>query len=159
MSYLLDTNVLLRSIEVSSLQHATTRQALERLARTTETLYVSPQNLIEFWAVATRPLASNGLGLTPAQADNEIRKFEAAFTVTTDNPAIFTVWRRLVTTYSVSGLPSHDARIVAIMLLYNIENVLTFNVGDFRRYAAGEGINIVDPMTVPEPTEDQLNNE
>ncbi len=155
MSYLLDTNVLLRSIEVGSAHHRAARQALERLALSTEVLYVAPQNLIEFWTVATRPTANNGLGLTPAQANNEILRFEAAFSIADDTPAIYPEWRRLVTTYNVTGLPSHDARLLAIMHVYGIENVLTFNAADFRRYVAGEGINIVDPTTVPESTEDQ----
>ena len=151
MSYLLDTNILLRSIEAGHPQQAIARQALERLTQTSETLYVAPQNLIEFWAVATRPTAANGLGLTPTQALTEIAQFEAAFIVTTDDSAIFIEWKRLVSTYNVIGLPSHDTRIVAIMRVNNIENVLTFNAADFRRYVANEGITIVDPATVPEP--------
>jgi len=37
-----------------------------------ETLSIFPQNLIEFWAVATRPVANNGLGLTVDQAEIEL---------------------------------------------------------------------------------------
>lgn len=124
---------------------------MERLAQSSEVLYVAPQNIIEFWAVATRPLAANGLGLTPAQAQSEITRFEAAFTLTIDSNAVFIEWKRLVGAHGVIGLPCHDARLVAIMRVQGIENVLTFNAGDFRRYADREGIVIVDPANVPEP--------
>jgi predicted nucleic acid-binding protein len=155
VSYLLDTNVLLRSIEAGSPQQEAARQALERLAQGEEMLYIAPQNLIEFWAVVTRPLAANGLGLTPAQALGEITRFEAAFTLTLDSNAVFEEWKRLVEIHNVIGLPCHDARLVAIMRAQGIQNVLTFNAGDFRRYAASEGITIVDPANVSEPAQNE----
>jgi predicted nucleic acid-binding protein len=153
VSYLIDTNVLLRSIEAGSPQQATARLALERLAQSSALLYIAPQNLIEFWAVATRSLAANGLGLTPAQAQGEVARFEAAFALTVDSNAVFTEWKRLVETHNVIGLPCHDARLVAIMRVQGIQNVLTFNAGDFRRYAASEGIAVVDPADVPEASQ------
>lgn len=159
MSYLLDTNVLLRSIEAGHPHHATARRALERLALTPAALYVAPQNLIEFWVVATRPTTARGLGLTPAQALSEVAKFEASFTVAVDSPAVYAQWRRLVAAYGVSGLPSHDARLVAVMRVHGIANVVTFNKADFHRYAAGEGIALVDPATVPEPPTSQVKPE
>lgn len=45
------------------------------LAREDE-LFVIAQNLIEFWAVATRLIANNGLGLTIAQAALELTKLK-----------------------------------------------------------------------------------
>ena len=33
---------------------------------------MAPQNLVEFWAVATRPQSENGLGLTAEQAAKEL---------------------------------------------------------------------------------------
>lgn len=158
MSYLLDTNILLRSIEAGHSQQMIARLAIERLALSSEALYVAPQNLIEFWVVATRPTLANGLGLTPNQALNEIRHFEAAFSVTVDNTAVFTEWKRLVEAYGVIGLPSHDTRLVAVMRVNNIESVLTFNGADFKRYVAGAGIVIVNPVDVPESLEPSSNN-
>lgn len=64
---------------------------------------------------------------------------------------MYAAWRRLVTAYGVSGLPSHDTRLVAVMRVQGIKSVLTFNGADFHRYEAGEGITVVDPMNVPEP--------
>ncbi len=47
--------------------------------------------------------------------------------------------------YQVSGKNAHDARLVAAMMVHGISRILTFNVGDFMRYA---GIAVLDPQQV-----------
>ncbi len=49
----------------------------------------TPQVLIEFRAVATRPVAANGLGLSASQVKLKADGFEAAFPILEDIPAIF----------------------------------------------------------------------
>jgi enamine deaminase RidA (YjgF/YER057c/UK114 family) len=75
--YLVDTNVLLRSVEVGHPMLAATRQALQHLTAAAATLCVAAQNLIEFRVVATRPASANGLGLLPTQAAKEIANFKS----------------------------------------------------------------------------------
>ena len=48
---------------------------------------------------------------------------------------IFPAWKDLVLTHKVSGIQVHDARIVAAMLVHQVNRILTFDVTDFRRYA------------------------
>ena len=104
---------------------------------------ITPQNLIEFWSVATRPVASlNGLGLTPERTNHEVTQLEAFFRLLPDVPEIYTHSRRLVVIGAVSGRQVHDARLAAIMLTHHISHLLTFNTGDFKRYA---GITAVHP--------------
>jgi len=64
-----------------------------------------------------------------------------------DTSNIYHEWRRLVTTYNVSGMSSHDARLVAAMRVHNIEEILTFNFKDFIRYTP-ENIRVLDPSHV-----------
>jgi predicted nucleic acid-binding protein len=128
--------------------HSTARQALQQLTSTGAALCITPQNLIEFWAVATRPLSANGLGLQPGQAAAEVTNFKAAFSLLPDTPAIFTEWERIAALYIVCGKQAHDARLVAVMKVHGVGRILTFNAGDFARYAAGEGITVVDPNGV-----------
>ena len=64
MSFAVDTNVLLRSIDEGHIAQPLAQKGLFALRERGETLSIFPQNLIEFWAVATRPVANNGLGLT-----------------------------------------------------------------------------------------------
>ena len=58
-------------------------------------LFVIAQNLIEFWAVATRPIASNGLGLTIAQATLELT-LKDLFVVLPDTADILPEWEQLI---------------------------------------------------------------
>lgn len=43
-------------------------------------------------------------------------------------------WRQLVLAIGVSGVQVHDARLVAIMQVYQVPCLLTFHVEDFVRY-------------------------
>ena len=78
-----------------------------------EQLCVVPQNFYELWVVCTRPVAQNGLGMTPAEVEAEVGQLERLFTVLDDTAAIFPEWRRIVNQYQVSGNSGHDARLVA----------------------------------------------
>lgn len=64
MSYLVDTNVLVRLVQPKKPDHTAADRALRSLQRQRESLGITPQNLIEFWAVATRPAVNNGLDMT-----------------------------------------------------------------------------------------------
>ena len=61
MSYLLDTNILLRLINPEDPMHLKTVEALELLNFQRHKLVIAPQNLIELWNVGTRPSDKNGL--------------------------------------------------------------------------------------------------
>ena len=47
--------------------------------------------------------------------------------------------------YSVSAIQAHDAIIAAALETHNIENLLTFNAKDFKRYA---DIKAVEPKDI-----------
>lgn len=145
MSFLVDTNVLLRSAQPAHPMHADATKAVGVLLARGEILHIIPQNLIEYWAVATRPVEANGLGLSVAEAASELPKLKAVFSVLPDTPAIFAEWEILVSRHAVKGKEAHDARIVAAMLAHKISNLLTFNTADFKRYAE---ISAVDPRNV-----------
>jgi predicted nucleic acid-binding protein len=147
--YLLDTNVLVRSADPQSAQHAAATAAISSLTASGALLHVAPQVLIEFWAVATRPISANGLGKTTAEAVALVGSWKRGFAVLPDAPAIFDEWQRLVSSYGVSGKPTHDARLVAVMKAHGLTHFLTFNGGDFARYESGEGITVIEPANVP----------
>ena len=68
MGYLVDTNVLLRSLALANPHKAVARNAIKALLQNGAELCIAPQNLIEFWSVCTRPEKKNGLGKTVASA-------------------------------------------------------------------------------------------
>lgn len=86
MSFAVDTNVLLRSIDVGHAAQPIAQNAMIRLGKDRESLSIFSQNLIEFWAVATRPVANNGLGLNIDRAYN-ISDFKRYDGITVVNPS------------------------------------------------------------------------
>lgn len=124
MNWLIDTSILMRTIHVASPQHSEAIEALAKLRSDGETLGVVPQNLIEFWAVATRPLSANGLGFSIEEAENEIANIKLHFILKPEEETIFEKWENLVKTYYVSGKTTHDARIVAAMQTHQINNLM-----------------------------------
>lgn len=147
MIYLVDTNILLRFADRNHPLHPIIRTAVRKLRGNGHSLQVTSQNCVEFWNVATRPKDKNGFGLTPAEADRLLRLIERLFPLLPDMPTLYSEWRRLVVTFSVSGVQVHDARLVAAMKSNAVMHILTFNTTDFVRYAS-EGIVAVDPTTV-----------
>ena len=134
MKILIDTNVLLRAVQKDHLMHDRAVSAMAAHRAEGEQLCVISQNLIEFWAVATRPIPNNGLGLTIQEAQQEILNIKLLFALHHDVTRIFKNWEHLVTKYQVQGKQAHDARIVAEMIAHDIKNILTFNIDDFKRY-------------------------
>lgn len=134
MAYLVDTNILLRSCQPDHPMYLSSTTAVEILLEQGKSLYLTPQNIVEFWNVATRPIAKNGLGMTLEEANTEVVKFEAILPVKLDVPAVYQQWRSLVLSYSVKGVNVHDARLTAAAIVHGLTHVLTFNVRDFKRY-------------------------
>lgn len=148
MTVLVDTNILLRLAQANHPMHATAQAAVSFLQHAGQTLQAVPQNIYEFWVVATRPVAVNGLGLSIAEALAEVTKLTALFPLFPDTPAVYPEWLRLVGAHHVSGKTAHDARLVAAMAVHGVTHLLTFNTADFARFP---GITILDPATVTTP--------
>jgi predicted nucleic acid-binding protein len=134
MKYLLDTNILLRLAERNHSHHQEAKEALRTLRQQNNTFYVFLQNISEFWNVCTRPTKNNGFGLSIAKTDLHLKRFERFFTILPDTKDVYKNWRKLVVKHSVLGIQVHDAKIVAAMIAHSIENLLTFNTKDFKRF-------------------------
>jgi predicted nucleic acid-binding protein len=149
MAYLLDTNVLVRLANSADARHAEATGAVVELHRRGEVLHVTPQVLIEFRNVATRPAALNGLGLPTVDAETQAAGFEATFPLLADSPDVFPAWKALVGSLGVIGKQVHDARLVAVCHVHAMTHLLTFNVAHFSRMAGcAPGIMVVDPASV-----------
>lgn len=143
VSYLLDTNVLLRLVQADSPEHKGVQQCVDVLWARGADLFYTSQNLAEFWNVCTRPADRNGFGFSVSEADERATLIEAKLNFAADSEATHREWRRIVVAYGVSGVRVHDARLVAAMRVHSIGNLLTLNVQDFRRY---EDIGVVSPL-------------
>ena len=144
-SYLADTNILLRLADTPSPQNPTAARAVAGLFREGHDVFITAQNIIEFWAVATRPRENNGFGWTCERARAEVRAVRTKFPLLLDGPEIFARWIQLMESTAVSGKRAHDARLVAVLKSHGIDHLLTFNGGDFSLFT---DISIVDPWTL-----------
>ncbi|HBB95166.1 MAG TPA: PIN domain nuclease [Blastocatellia bacterium] len=145
MSWAVDTNVLLRTTDIGDAAQPVAEAAMVALRRGGESLSIFPQNLIEFWAVATRPTINNGLGLSVAQAESQVNNLKDMFLLLDDTPEIFSAWERIVRRYQVIGKQAHDARLVAAMKVHSLTHLLTFNDRDFKRFTE---ITVINPQNI-----------
>lgn len=145
MRWLVDTNILVRSVQLSHPKYDEVARAVRSLLAREDELGVMAQNLIELWSVATRPIANNGLALTIAQATQELIKLKQGFLVLPDTVDILPRWEKLVVGHEVSGRQVYDARLVAAMRVHNLTHLLTFNTTDFKRFTE---ITAVSPTTI-----------
>jgi predicted nucleic acid-binding protein len=146
MSYLFDTNVLLRVVNKNDPLRPVALTAIRTLRKHKEPLYYTPQVVAEFWNVCTRPAsARGGFGLSPAETERRARVIEHYLDLIPDTLATYLEWRRLVVAYGISGAAVHDARLVASVKVYQVTHLVTFNVDDFRRY---HDISVIAPQAL-----------
>jgi len=149
MAYLVDTTILVRLANTGDVNHAVAARAVLELHRRGEVLHATPQVLVEFRNVATRPLAANGAGLPIMDAEAHVATFEARFPLLPETPDIYPAWKALVGALGIIGKRVNDARLVAVCHVHAVTHVVTFNVPHFIGMAGfGPGIIVVDPVTV-----------
>lgn len=145
MRVLVDTNILLRSAQPNHPLCPQATHAVSKLLRQNDEVFFCSQNISEFWNVATRPAEVNGLGFSLEEVLQEVSSIENLLTLLPDVPAIYPVWKRIVEDHRVQGVKVYDARLVAVMGVYAVESVLTFNGVDFKRY---NNINALHPDSI-----------
>ena len=145
MRTLVDSNVLIARADLQHSGHQAAIDSVSRLLMSGEELFVTPQNIAEFWCVATTPRRRlGGLGLTGVEAGLRRENIKRDFTLLRDQPALNDAWERLVDRYQVIGLAVFDTRLVAAMQVHRLDRILTFNITDFARY----GVSVLDPKAV-----------
>ena|SRR5437016_5835975 len=135
MRVLVDTNILTRGVQPGHAQHAPALASMQVLKTQGKSLVIAAQSLYEFWVVATRPAAQNGLAMTITETYQTVVKLRSQFEILYDSQLVLDRWFHLVVHYDVSGKPAHDARPAAVTEANGINEILTFNGGDFKRYA------------------------
>jgi predicted nucleic acid-binding protein len=131
---LLDTNIILRSKQSSSLHYKEVTEKLIGFVKSKETLIVCPQIIYEFYVVATHPEKNNGFGLSAENANNEIENILETYTFLDNGVGMFQLWMKLIKQYNIIGKKAHDTRLVAFMQSNNIEKLYTLNKPDFVKF-------------------------
>lgn len=143
MLCLLDTGILLRFVDHQDLLHSKVKDSVRTLRNRGTGLVTTTQNLAEFWNVATRPVANNGLGLPVSNVINLIEQIiDPLGRRLNETEQAYIELKRLGKAYGFGGKQVHDARLVAMMLAGKVESILTLNTRDFQRYLS-EGIVVL----------------
>ncbi|WP_017299554.1 type II toxin-antitoxin system VapC family toxin [Nodosilinea nodulosa] len=145
VSYLLDTNIVLRFSNPSDEQHELATAAVESLLMQGNECYLTAQVLIELWVVATRPVDVNGLGWSIEQTREVIDQLIDRFPLVEEGPQVFSTWLSFVSENKIKGKRTHDARIAAVMSVSDISHVLTLNPTDFSGFP---GVSVVGPQDI-----------
>ena len=139
---LLDANVLGYLVSPSSPRSAVCETAVEKIIERGDRSVISAQVLYEFWCVATRPAAGNGLGWPVSEARRAIAGFRREFDILHDPPEVLDIWLDLVVAFNLKGKRIHDAHLLATMKANRVSTLLTFNTSDF---PAVSGLTILNP--------------
>jgi hypothetical protein len=82
--------------------------------------------------------------MAPTEATEELQKLRSIFRLLDGGVGIGDAWEKLVNDQLVSGKQAHNAHLAA-MGVYGIQQLLTFNSGDFKRYV---GITVLHPAQI-----------
>src|SRR5665213_307371 len=132
---LCDSNVLVHLTNSISDEHTTAGKAILALEEQGVAFLYTLQNLAEFWNVCTRDRPS-GLGLTTEEAAERVQLIGTQFTYMPETAAAEPIFKDILIRQRVRGVQVHDARLVALMMANGVEEILTFDRKDFRRYGA-----------------------
>lgn len=128
-----DTNLLIHANNEESPFQQETRQRLLDLAADGCPLWISRQVLREYAAVLSRLMNEKNAFNGPVIVA-DLQRFEREFLVADDNTAVSAQLQELIVSHAVKGKQTHDANVVATMLVHGITRLLTHNEKDFRRY-------------------------
>lgn len=130
----LDTNVLLAATDEGREGHYRADAALNEWPESGVALYSSGQVLREYLCVATRPVASNGLGLARLDAVENARSLRTRLRLLTEDEKVNERLLDLLAETDCTGKQIHDANIVATMLAHGVETLVTANPADFELF-------------------------
>lgn len=131
---MLDTNVLLSATDQGRAEHRQAMLILNGWAARGTTLYASGQIVREYFAVATRPVDRNGLGLKQADALANVRALRTRASLLPEDASVAYRLLDLLDEIHCSGKQVHDANVVSTMLVHGIDRLITMNVEDFSRF-------------------------
>jgi predicted nucleic acid-binding protein len=132
---MLDTNVLIAATDEGRAEHHDALTVVNDWAAGNTELCTSGQVLREYLAVATRPVAMNGLGLNLPDALGNVSAIRERTTLLAEDAKVADRLVGLLADVECRGKQVHDANLVATMLVYGIRTIVTMSIADFARFA------------------------
>ena len=129
---LVDTNVLLEATDDLRQHHKDARTLVESIGP----LVLSAQVIREYLAVATRPVTANGLGMSTADALENVRQFRTLIRLLPEEKPILPTFLKLIETVPCMGKRMHDAHLVATAMAHRIRTIVSLNGEDLAPFAS-----------------------
>lgn len=129
---LIDTNVLIDATDTRRPRHTLAVELLERRPG----LVLCAQIAREYLAVATRPLADNGLGLPLSGALANVAEFRRVARMLPEEKPSLQALLKLLGEVPCLGKTIHDAALVAAMRVNSVRVLITSNPAHFSRFGA-----------------------
>ena len=129
-----DTNVLLRALYPQMALPQDAESLIRRAWDRGVELWISRQVLREYLVQATHPNTFSQ-SQTISQVITQIDVVQTLFHVADETQAVTAQLLYLLQTYPTRGKQVHDANVVATMLAYEIDTLLTINTDDFKRFS------------------------
>ncbi len=130
-----DTNILVYANNSLSPFCTAARQKLIDATADFDSVWVSRQVFREFAAIVSREMNSTIGRVNFDKLAASIHQMEHDFSVAENSGAVTKFWLALLKETNTSGKQVHDAQIVATMLHYRIDHLLTHNEADFKRFS------------------------
>jgi predicted nucleic acid-binding protein len=136
----LDTGILLRSTHINASMHDEVDKLVSGMRQDGYELWISRQVIREYLVQVTRPgILRQPLGIK--QVKNRLKTLRMVYQVADETNSVTDKLTELLEAIPSGGKQIHDANIVATMMAYDIDTLLTLNVAHMQRFESK--INIV----------------
>ncbi len=129
----IDTNILLRAFHEPFAEHVRARALVDQMVDDDYELWISRQVIREYLVQVTSPRTF----VDPLPIETVIEQLTSITTlyqVADENDLVTAKLLELLKAYPTRGKQVHDANIVATMLTYGIDTLLTLNIADLKRF-------------------------
>jgi predicted nucleic acid-binding protein len=128
-----DTNVLLRALNIQMPLHQEADSLIKQTRDQKVELWISRQVIREYLVQITRPQALMQ-PLAIEQVENQIKIIHILFRIADETATVTDQLLTLLRQFPSGGKQIHDVNIVATMLAYDIDTLLTHNIADLKRF-------------------------
>lgn len=128
-----DTNILLRAMIPRMALHTESEALIQKMWASDVELWISRQIIREYLVQATHPNTFKQ-PLIVEQVLVQMEVVESLFRIADETREVTAQLLALLKTYPTRGKQVHDTNIVATMLVYGIDTLLTLNAGDMKRF-------------------------
>ena len=130
-----DTNILLRLLSPQMPLHQEAEALIRRQWENEVELWISRQVVREYLVQVTHPNTFSP-SITFQQVMSQLEIIQTLFHIADETQKVTEMLLSILQTYPTRGKQIHDANIIATMMAYEIDTLLTINLRDFRRYAS-----------------------